>query len=909
MTLSEIKPYTKLPFNGVIMPSLVITDEQRKSAGAKAGCNNLEFITQLCRNGFKEKIASKVGKDKHKVYADRVKEELGIISELGFIDYILSVWDICWYADQNGIPRGPGRGSVGGSLVAYLVGITEIDPVEHALFFTRFLSKARAKSKIVDGIRYIEGSLVPDVDLDFSFYRRGEIIQYLNDRYPGQTSKLLTTTTFSSKILIKDVLKIYENGTEEQANEASGLIEKEAGIPEDIEIAVYGDKKWQEGNKENGKAPNEKFAKWAELHEETARLAMSLADLNRGEGQHASAVLVAHEKIKDIMPLQLSSEKEFVSAFDMQSAQELAIKMDILGLRTLDVIQAACKQIGISSHDIDIHHPSIYQYLQNFKLRYGIFQLETFAQGNGAAKVKPKNFEQLGAVLAICRPGAFAYLDQYCSYVHEGKFTSVHPLIDDVLKPTGGVCLYQEQYLAMLVKIGMTPEQAENARRVLGKKKVEEVPIIKAQIVEICEKNGHPKEIVDLLLKIAEDSGGYSFNKSHSFSYAIIAARTLYIKANYPIQFYLALLRMARHESAPHEVLQAVESEMRVHGFKLLPPHFIKSRLDFEMEGEKSIRFALGLVRGISDKNAEKLEMFRSKASDVADNKFAVLQSAKNSGLNIGLISSLIQAGCLDGYDSYVGQNGKTYHSRSRLVLEAQTFNLLTDAEKGHLMTAGPLDGIKWDVLLGVKYLKDVAKNEKGKPVINERRFVSIKKKYDNFKEIYLQNSKNERLANFWYERHALGYSYSETISDIFAEHVDGLMSIAKIKELPNETNCRTIGFVKEEPYKSKTQKGNSQLKIVLTDETGEITIRAFNDKIDLIESQNGRQIQEGDLLICNLRKMSEDMAFAQIGPDGQSIGIQTAKIYLKLSQLKDAKAKDAEAETKVTEKVAAPSK
>lgn len=518
MTLSEIQPYTKLPFHGVRLPEIVISPEDKAHFGAKPDCTNKEFLTQLCRVGFREKVAKRIPKERHAEYGERVKHELEIIDSLGFTNYIVQVWDICRFADKAGIPRGPGRGSVGSSCVAYLSGITELDPIESKLFFARFLSKARAKSFLIDGVRYIDGSLVPDIDCDFSYFRRGEVIDYINQRYPGQTSKLLTTTTFTSKILIKDILKTYRNVSEQETNDVSDLIDKEFGTPQEIEDALYGNAAWREGDKEKGTPPNARFLKWAQEGDnmEVCEIAMSLSGLNRSEGQHASAVLISHGPIRQLMPLQLASTdgvKTEVSGYDMYSAQEIAIKMDLLGLRTVDVIDTACKLLKIRRQDIDVHHPSIYAYLQDFKHRYGIFQLETFAQGAAAAKVKPKNFEQLTAVLAISRPGASAYLQQYCDYIHNDIYKPIHPLIDDILKPTGGVALYQETYLAMLIKIGMTPEEAENARRVLGKKKKEEVPAIIAQIKEICARNNHPAEIVDLLVKIAYDSGGYSFNK------------------------------------------------------------------------------------------------------------------------------------------------------------------------------------------------------------------------------------------------------------------------------------------------------------------------------------------------------------------------------------------------------------
>lgn len=864
MNLDDIKSYKKLPFYGVVLPEIQISTEQRAAAEAPEASTNIEFLTQLCRKGFKEKL-SKLDKSRHKEYGDRVKFELDTIDTLGFTNYILMVWDICNFAEQNKIPRGPGRGSVSSSLVCNLIGITEVDPIEHGLFFTRFLSKARAKYQTVDGIRYVDGSLTPDVDMDFDYYRRYEILDYLNSRYPGQTSKLLTTTTFSSKILIKDVLKTFEGATEEQAAEASNLVEKEAGIPEEIEDAISDDEKKQNAN----------FKKWAENHKETVEIAMGLSGLNRSEGVHASALLICNSKISDLMPLQLSAEKDgekqLVSGYDMYSAQEIVLKFDILGLKTLSVIQDACNLIGFDKHHIDIHHSSIYDGLQNFNFRYGVFQLETFAQGNAAAKIKVKNFDQLAACLAIARPGAFAYLDQYCAYVHNGTYTPIHTLVDAILKPTGGVCLYQEQYLAMLISIGMTPDEAEAARKVLGKKLKDKVPEVIAKIEAICAKNNHPRELVDVLVKIAYDSGGYQFAKAHSVAYAMITAHTLYLKNNYPLQFYWALLRMSRHESDGHNVIAQIEKEMRMHGYKLLPPHLTKSEIDFKIVDEKSIRFALGMIRGVSEKSMEKLESFRNNEADGATNKFKMFQAIKNAGLNIGIGSALIQAGCLEGYGV----------SRSRAVLELCTWNLLTDREKTICMSIGEKPEVRWDVLNAIVYLRD-NKDENGKPLFSRiTRFGTIKKKYEPYKEIYEMNRRNEKLANYFYERTILGYSYSENIRDIFGEEVDGLTSINEARTSIDGDSVRTIGFVKE-PYRSKTKAGNDGFKMTVTDETGEITVRFFNKVIDRVADANGRLPEEEDLVIIEGKKKGDETVFAD------KVGIQSAKIYMKLSELKD---------------------
>lgn len=859
----DIQPYKNLPFAGVVLPEIIFDKQEKLNIGAKENCSNLEFITQLCRYGFKQKISSIIPKEKQQEYIDRIKLELDTIENLGFTNYILMVWDICKYGDFRKIPRGPGRGSVSSSLICYLIGITTVDPIKYGLFFTRFLSKARAKYKIIDGIKYVDGALAPDIDMDFDYHRRQEIIEYLNIKYQGKTSKLLTTTTFTSKILIKDVLKTYENAPEERANEASDLIEKEHGIPVEIEDALFN---------EDAEKINKQLKEWAEDHKETIDIAMGLSGLNRAEGQHASAILICNDKINELMPLQYSSDKETVSGYDMYSSQEIVLKFDILGLKTLSVIDDVCRLAGIKESEIDINDKSIYDFLQNFTNRYGIFQFETFAQGSAAAKIKPKNFDEIAATLAIARPGAFAYLQQYCDYLHHGKYTSIHPLIDDILKPTGGVCIYQEQYLAMLIRIGMNPDDAEGARKVLGKKLKDKVPEVIAKIEEICKQNNHPKEIVDVLVKIAYDSGGYQFAKAHSIAYAMITAQTIYLKVHYPLQFYWALLKMTRNESDSHQIISVIEKELRSQGYNLLPPHLIHSSLDFKIV-DNNIRFALGMIKGISEKNMQKLESFRNTQST---NKFEIFQSLRNSGLNIGIGSALIQAGCMEGY-------GK---SRSRLVLELQTWNLLTDKEKTLCLTIGENPTVSWDVLNAVLFLKNNF-NEKGKPLIKESRFGTIKKKYEEYKKIYEINRSNEHLANFWYERKILGYSYSENLRGIFSEYIDRLDSIENVKKMDGKY-VRIIGFAAD-CYKSKTKAGNNAFKLQLSDETGEISVKIFNEKINRVEEINGRLPEEDDLCIIEGKKMEGETIFAD------KIGIQTAKIYLKLSELKDTKSKSCE--------------
>lgn len=890
----EIQKYTGLPFAGVLLPIYDITPDQRVAVKAPANCSALDFITRLCRAGWKNRVHGKVPPEKLTEYTERVKMELDTIETLGFTNYILMVWDICRFADLEQIPRGPGRGSVSSSLVCYLLSITDVDPIENGLFFTRFLSKSRAKKIVENGVTYVDGGLVADIDLDFGFADRHRVIQYINNRYPGQTSQLLTVRTFSSRILIKDILKVYENASEEEAKVVSEIIQDDTGIPVSIEKSMFGDEKHQKGE-ESDWPPNEQFVEWAEDHKESVGLAMDLEGLNAGEGMHASAVAICAMPINQLIPTQLSSSKEgekvSLSGYDMYDLQELALKFDVLGLKCLDVLSDCTKATGVNWRHIDINDPAIYEQLKNFQRRYGIFQLETWAQGSAAQKVKPRNFGQLSAVLAIARPGAIAYLQQFADYVNEDKFTSIHPLIDDILKPTGGICAYQEEYLAMLVRIGMHADRAENARKVLGKKLKEKVPEVIAEIEEVCGKNGHPKEIVDLLVKIAYDAGGYSFSAAHARAYSKLTAATLYYKVHHPLEFYWANLQMIRHESERYEKLAVVDQELRELGITLLPPRLSLDGMDFKIEG-KNIRCALGMVRGVSNENEQKLALFIDKSGlSPASTKFEVFQAMKNAKLNVAVGSALIQAGCMSDYDSHTDSNGVTSHSRSRLVLEWCLWSrsdLLSAKERAKCLQIEKQANS--DVLRAVQLLATEIKDEKGNPFVKATRFETIKKRYLPYKEIYLQNSRNERLANFWYEKTVLGYSHSESLKGIFEQHTDGLVTTEEAKKLPDGSRCRLIGFVSE-PIKGKTKKGNDELRFRLNDEIGEVRIKVFNDRIGAIETQNKRQLENGDIVIANCKKMQGGTFFAEAGVDGTVIGIQTAKIFMKLAEIRDAKA------------------
>lgn len=841
--------------NGVRLPEFHPSDEQFKDIGLPNTATNKEFITQLCRIGYKKFISNKIDKKLQPLYAARFKEEIALIDELNFIDYLLMVYDITNFCHKNNILIGPSRGSVGSSLVCMLMGITRIDPILHGTFFARFLSKARAKSKIINGVKYIDGSLVLDVDIDINYYRREEVISYLNAKYSGRTCKLLTVGTLTSKILLKDVLKIYEEANEDEANYVSDLVEKTYGIPQEIFDSLSNDA-------EKG---NEKFKEWAKDHGEVVKIAQQLSGLTRSFGQHASALAICHDKIDELIPLQLSATNESISSFDMYSAQEISLKFDLLGLKTLSILDGVSKRTGINLEDIDINDQVIYDYLQNPQYLYGIFQYESHSQGEIARKIKPKCFKQIVDSLAISRPGAVQFLGQYLDYIHKGIYKTIHPLIDPVLKETGGVALFQESLLKMINNLGMDLEECEGLRKAVAKKLPEKVKEYKDKIYKVCEINNHPKEVADLIWSIADASSGYSFSLCHSVGYSMITCQTVYFKAKYPLEFYVECLRMARNEADSQECIAAIQCEMRQQGLSLLPPDILQSEEDFSIVKGTAILTGLKAIKGISDKIIEKLRLYKKQNST----KFDIFNSAAAASLPINVMRALIMSGCINSGNI----------TRSRLVLELELYNILTDKERNYI------------AVYAAKYNNDLCKmikecnssiiDTKGHKLIKDSRFETIKKKFAPFKEKYLKNSRHEELCAYIMENEYLGFSYSTTLKNIYSKHCNDLKTIYEISGELNDVKVRLVANVVKVEKKVSKAKKTPYLRILCKDETGETTCMLFNQqRIDQTNQFNGKEVESGDIVILNCMKKDSNSLFVD------TLSIQDSPIIIKLSDL-----------------------
>ena len=845
----------QLGLHGIRLPEFEIEKAYKQKTGVNSDCSNFDFLKALTTKGFKEKVKAEKGSDLYKKYIERIKYELDIFSELGFNDYILLVWDVINFCRVNDIATGVGRGSCCGSLILFLIDVTAIDPIINELYFERFVSKIRAKKTIVNGITYLDGSLMPDVDLDIGYQDRIRVIEYLQTKFVGKTSKILTFNTLSGRLLIKECGKVVGNKAESEMTRISEMVPKVFGKVKDIESAYDQVKD---------------FKTWCDENPDIYQIALKLRNLIKNKGVHPSGYVISYHPVEEICALELTSDKELVSCYDMEWMGRLCIKLDLLGLRSASLVHEVCKRVNIKVEDINTNDQLIYDAYKNLLSPHGIFQLEAYTNYRVLQKVKPRNLLELCAVVSLARPGALDFVDQYAAYINEGIYVSANPFFDDILKETGGVPIYQEQLMAMAHKVGFTLDEAEVLRRIVGKKKEQEIKAWKEKIADKIKENGLTKDIGDLLWKVAEDSASYSFNKSHGLAYSTLSAVTTYLKFKYPKEFFISLLHLTRFEPDPITEISKIHQELRLFDIQLLPPDLIKSDLDFKMEGN-NIRFGLLSIKGISDKSIEKINKFRNEYSS----KFQLFESAQQAGLSIGVLSALIQAGALQSFSM----------QRSRTVLEAQLWNLLKEKEKTHAINLA--NEYKHDLLVIVKKMTEL-KDEKGKPLIKASRMNTIKKHYAPYKDIYVKNHENEDFASWFYEKSLLGYSFGKKLIEIFKSSCPDLRPIDQVNILDHKDRCSFVGTI-ESIYEGVSKgKGTRYLRAAINDEVGTCNVLLFNDSVDQHKENNhGKIAQKGDIVFVQGQKFN-DAIFAKF------MNPQDDKIYMKLAQLKlDKKATD----------------
>lgn len=852
MSFSSHFTPVSLPNLGLVrFPRVAITPEQFSWAGLPPGSTTLQYLKKLAWLGYLDKEKRGVFTNVTRQEAiDRLRMEFEVFTKTGTLGYILLIYDILHWCDKSAIPRGPARGSCAASFAFFCLDITKIDPIRYGLTFTRFISEARVKPKIIDGEVYADGKMVMDVDIDISYLDRGRVIQYVKDTFGGSACGICTVMGISAKMALKNVVKTYLGYDEGEAKRVSDWVEVKFGKSVTLEEARTGApdlRAWIEASPQNGEA----FS-----------IALAISDLAATKGTHPSGLFIGFEPLDGTIPTELSTEdREVVTSYNMEVAALVGIKVDLLGLRNLNVIKNTCDMVGLDFNEIDVNDPAIYSYIAGSKLYNGLFQINTGLTAEAVHKIKPRNIDQLGACLAISRPGAFKYIDDFARFVNEGTFKPIHPAFDLILKDTGNILLYQEQVSAVLQTIyHLSAVEAENMRRIIGKKdRGEELARFEPVLYEKGAANGIPKEVTKYFWDVCNASADYLFNKAHSQSYSYITAYTTFLKAKHLKEFVLCVLKMSRHESDAKGALISAIQECPKLGINVLGPDVTKSGEDFEIDGDGNIRFGLGHIRGISETTVSKLVALKKQFST----RFEIFEAARAAKVPINILTSLIYSGCLD-------TKGAT---RSMVALNAQLYNLLTDREKPliHKLAAEHSEDL-------IAILKDLPnrKDEKGKPLIRETRLATLRRDYQPYWLQYRHNSGNEELCSHLMERALLGFSYSGTLHGIYSKKVVGLTSITELLRLrekrvaetaaaalaapegesapraPRSEPFKIVAFITEAKKHISKAKGEPYLKVTLSDGGGEVKCMLYgSQKLEACTGFNGVIPKEDDLVIA----------------------------------------------------------
>ena len=583
------------------------------------GMTDEQYLRKLCEDNLSSHYPEET-----KEVRDRLEYELGVIHQMGFDSYFLIVWDFINYARSQNIPVGPGRGSAAGSIVAYLLGITDIDPLKYSLLFERFLNPERVT--------------MPDIDVDFCYVRRPEVIEYVKRRYgEDHVAQIATFGTLAAKGAIRDVGRAL-NMSFSEVSKVTKLIPPELGITIKKAIETSRDLRYLYQD-----SPEVK---------KLLDFAMGVEGLPRHSSTHAAGVVIARNPLTDYLPVTVS-EGTLVTQYDKDHVEELGLlKMDFLGLRTLTVLEDTKENIkknrGI---DIDLRQIPLVDEKTSELLCKGntgaVFQMESSGMTNLIKELRPEGFTDLIPLVALYRPGPLGsgMVDDFIGGRHGTKqVTYMHPLLEPILKETFGVVLYQEQVMQIVqVLAGFTLGQADLLRRAMGKKKAAILMAQKENFLKGCGENGIDSELANKIFDLLTHFADYGFNKSHSAAYAYVAWQTAYLKANYPEEFMAAMLTSVMDTA---DKVSVYIEQCRHMGIAVLPPDINASSVSFSVDGN-AIRFGLAAVRNVGEAALRDLEQERD-----ANGPFTSLMDFCSRidmrTINKRVIESLIKCGAFD---------------------------------------------------------------------------------------------------------------------------------------------------------------------------------------------------------------------------------------------------------------------
>ena len=755
-----------------------------------------EYLRELCWQGLRQRYGERAGDDPALV--QRMEYELSVMEKAGFTSYFLIVWDFIHYAKQKGIPVGPGRGSAAGSLVAYILGITDIDPLRFGLIFERFLNPERVSP--------------PDIDIDFCMERRGEVIEYVRNKYGHKAvSQIVTFGTLSSKAVLKDVCRVlgmsYGDG-----DRLSKMIPIEAAKPLPLALAVE-------------KNPDLKRAVETEpATRQVWEFATILEGLTRGTGVHAAGVVIGDRDLDEFIPLARDKEEQVITQYAGGPLNDLGLlKMDFLGLKTLTLIEDALELIHAREPNFDLETISFEDqktvHMLNRGETVGVFQLESGGMTSVCKQFDITGIDDITAILSLYRPGP---MDLIPDYIRRKKgLTKIkyeHPLLRQVCADTFGIMIYQEQVQrAANVLAGYTLGQADLLRRAMGKKDKEKMAKERVNFTRGCaEVNGIAEEKANAIFDLLEKFAGYGFNKSHAAAYALITWRTAFLKANYPVEFMAALLSNAVNDT---EKIAIFVSECQRMKIPICPPDVNQSQLKFAPENTSvaarldhdiadsgaavdaayddccGIRFGLAAIKNVGAGAMQSAVEERARKGP-----FASLEDfcarLDNRAVNKKILESLIRCGAFD------------FTGRDRAEMFAQIDSVMASAASAHRDRASGQASM-FDDFLAPAAAAPVAATRTQAPVAPW--------------------TKAEQLAA---EKELLGFYVSGHPLNPYRSLLEGgrYTPIAQLGTMEDRTDFRAAGSLSEVTRKFTKKEGKPFAIIVLEDLSGSVEAMVWNE-------------------------------------------------------------------------------
>ena len=606
------KCHLEIDFNELHLPKFTAPNDE----------DNTKFFSRLVEEGIKKRYETITDEIK-----ERVAHEVKIIEKLGYISYFLIVWDFINHAKEKGITVGPGRGSAAGSIVSYAMGITDLDPLKYGLIFERFLNPDRVT--------------MPDIDIDFCFERRGEVIDYVIEKYSkGNVAQIITFGSMMAKGVLRDVGRVMGVPYAE-VDKIAKLVPNDIGITLKRALEIEPELRMS----------YESDPVVRQLIDTSRRL----EGLNRHASTHAAGVVISDKPLQKRIPLFKTADDQITTGFAMKSLEKIGmLKMDFLGLKTLTVIAQTVKivkrtrNIDVDIEKISLEDEATYDLFSRAETA-GVFQLESGGMRDLLRKIKPERFEDLIAILALYRPGPMGsgMLDDFIKR-KQGKIEVKydHPILEPILKETYGIIVFQEQVMKIVSDLGgFSLAEADNVRKVMGKKISDPLKLegIKTKFLRGAQKKNVQKLTAEKIWDFIAHFAGYGFNKSHSAAYAMISYRTAYLKANYPVEFMTALLASEKNNS--DKISDYINEALRM-GIDILPPDVNESFKDFTVVG-KDIRFGLSAIKNVGAGAAEAI-IATCQAEGKFESLFDFAQKVDQRAVNRKVTESMIKCGAFD---------------------------------------------------------------------------------------------------------------------------------------------------------------------------------------------------------------------------------------------------------------------